>query len=215
MKRRLLLAFTAMATFPAALARAQAPAAPQGSSPVRLRGVLDDIDVMTLEMTTREGSKATVHLAQNLRVSQMLPARLSDIRPESYIGSAAVAQPDGTLRALQVTIFPPSMRGIGEGHRPWDLGGGSTMTNGTVTSLTAGTVGQVGTGEDKILLVRYAGGEQRILVPEDVPVVTLAPGDRDLLVSGAQVMVSGSRAPDGGITASSVIVGKDGLVPPN
>jgi hypothetical protein len=144
----------------------------------------------------------------------MMPAKLSDIQADSYVGSAAIPQPDGTLRALQVTIFPPAARGAGEGHRPWDLSG-STMTNGTVASMTTGTVGNVGAGQDTVLTVRYAGGEQRILVPEDVPIVTFAPGERAMLVPGAQVIVSGSRAADGAVTAASVTVGKDGMVPPN
>ncbi len=214
MKRRVFLAFATMAPLPLAMARGQAQTPPQ-NQPVRLRGVLDSASADTLDMTTRDGSKVTAHLAANLRVTQMLPARLNDIHADSYIGSAAMAQPDGTLRALQVTIFPPAMRGVGEGHRPWDVVGGSTMTNGTVASMTNGTVGQVRQGEDLVLTVRYAGGEQRILVPEDVPIVTLAPGDKSLLAPGAQIIVNGSRAADGGFTATSVTVGKDGLVPPN
>jgi len=212
MQRRMILAMTACLALPSGLAMAQAPA---GTQPVRLRGVLDSIGPATLEMTTRDGAKVTARLPENLRVSQMMAAKLSDIQADSYVGSAAVPQPDGTLRALQVTIFPPAARGAGEGHRPWDLGGSSTMTNGTVASMTTGTVGSVGTGQDVVLAVRYAGGEQRILVPEDVPVVTFGPGERAMLVPGAQVIVSGSRAADGAITAASVTVGKDGLVPPN
>jgi hypothetical protein len=216
MQRRLMLALSACLVLPVGIATAQSPApSPSAAQPARLRGVVNSVSATTLEMTLRDGAKATATLPENLRVSEMRSAKLSDIQAESYVGSAAVPQPDGTLRALQVTIFPPAARGAGEGHRPWDLVGNSTMTNGTVGSMTTGTVGSVGGGQDVVLTVRYAGGEQRILVPEDVPVVTFGPGERAMVVPGAQIILSGSRAADGSVTATSITVGKDGLVPPN
>ncbi|MBO1078941.1 hypothetical protein [Roseomonas haemaphysalidis] len=216
MNRRSLLAVASALALLPALASAQAPATPAPNDrPVRLRGVIDSVSADSMAMTTRTGEKVTVGLPANLRVNQMLAAKLSDITADSYIGSAAVAQPDGTLRALQVTIFPPAARGTAAGHFPWDLGPESTMTNGTVATMTNGTVGNVGKGEDVVLTVKYPDGEKRILVPEDAPVVTFVPGDRALLVAGGQVVVNGRRAEAGTITAASVLIGKDGLVPPN
>lgn len=216
MNRRSLLAAVAALSLLPALGFAQAPANPAPNDrPVRLRGVIDSVTADSLAMTTRTGEKLTVALPANLRVNQMLPAKLSDITADSYIGSAAVAQPDGTLRALQVTIFPPAARGTAAGHFPWDLGSESTMTNGTVATMTNGTVGAVGKGEDMVLTVKYPDGEKRILVPEDAPVVTFIPGDRALLVPGGQIILNGRRAEGGAITAAAVTIGKDGLVPPN
>jgi hypothetical protein len=48
------------------------------------------------------------------------------------VGIAGLAQPDGSFRAQEVLVFPESARGAGEGHYPWDLSPGSTMTNATV-----------------------------------------------------------------------------------
>jgi hypothetical protein len=211
MNRRIFLALAGGLSLPVGLARAQAPAAQR----VRLRGRIDSLSADRVEMTLRDGAKASAVLPAELRVSEMTPMKLSDIRQDSYIGSAAVKQPDGLLRAVQVTIFPPSARSPAGGHFPWDLGENSTMTNGTVGSVTTGTVDRVGTGEDVVLTVRYKDGEQRILVPEDAPIVTFAPGTRDLLKPGAQVILNGTRAPDGSVTATAITVGKDGLVPPN
>jgi hypothetical protein len=99
------------------------------------------------------------------------------------------------------------MRGTGEGFRPYDLqGGGSTMTNGTIGSLV-GTSGRVAT-------VKYANGEKKVLIPDDVPVVAFEPTDRSALKPGAKVVINGQRAQDGTVTATTVIVGKDGLTPP-
>ena len=65
-------------------------------------------------------------------MTALVPAKLADITTGSFIGAAAETQPDGKLVAKEVHIFPESMRGTGEGHRAFDLGPKSTMTNGTV-----------------------------------------------------------------------------------
>jgi hypothetical protein len=216
MNRRALMVLAGALLLVPPLAFAQAPANPAPNDrPLRLRGVIDTVEAGSLTMTTRSGDKLAVTLPANLRVNQMLPAKLADITADSYVGSAAVAQPDGTLRALQVTIFPPAARGTAAGHFPWDLGAESSMTNGTVATMTNGTVGAVGKGEDMVLTVKYPDGEKRILVPEDAPVVTFIPRDRALLVPGGQIILNGRRAETGEITAASVLIGKDGLVPPN
>ena len=64
-------------------------------------------------------------------------------------------QPDGSQRALQVTVLAESQRGPSEGHRPWDARPNSTMTNGTVDQTVAGVDGPV-------LTVKYKDGEKKI-----------------------------------------------------
>lgn len=211
MKRRMLLALAGGLSLPAGLARAQAPAAQR----VRLRGRIDSISAERMEMTLSDGGKASATLPANLRVTELMPVKLSDIREDSYIGVAAMRQPDGLLRAMQVMVFPAASRGVGEGHYPWVMGEGSTMTNGTVGSMTTGTVNRVGKGEDLVLTVRYKDGEQRILVPEDAAILTFTPASRDRLVPGTEIILNGTRAADGSIAAASVNVGKDGVLPPN
>jgi hypothetical protein len=213
MNRRPLLALAGGLFLFSGLAQAQTTA-PAGQR-LRLRGRIDSVSADRIELTLRDGSKASVALAADLRVNEMTPLKLSDIQEGSYIGTAAVAQPDGVLRAIEVTVFPPAARGVAEGHFPWDLHDNSTMTNGTVGSMTNGTVGRVGAGEDMVMTVRYKDGEQRVLVPEEAPVVTFGPGTRALLVPGGQVVVNATRAADGSLTAAAVTIGKDGLVPPN
>lgn len=51
------------------------------------------------------------------------------------MGATAVKQADGNLKALEVHIFPETARGTGEGHRPYDLQPGSTMTNANVEQV--------------------------------------------------------------------------------
>jgi hypothetical protein len=202
-RRQVLIVFAALAM--SASASAQSPAG--GQEPARLRGTIEAVDGDWLDMTARSGNKVHVALPADVRTTYVVAARLSDIKPDSYIGTAAAPQPDGSLKALEVHVFPPSMRGRGEGFRPYDLeGGGSTMTNGTVGSLVE-TNGRVAT-------VKYGNEEKKILIPDDVPVVSFEPTDRSALKPGAKVIINGRRSPEGTLTAASITIGKDGLMPP-
>jgi hypothetical protein len=178
----------------------------QAPQPVRIRGKIDATNAKSLSLTTRTGDKQTVWLTPDTVVSALAPIKLEDIKPGCFIGAAAMPQADGTQRALEVHVFPESMRGTGEGHRPFDLQPQSTMTNGTVGAV-AGTVGRT-------LTVSYQGGEKTIVVPPDTPVVTFEPGSPALLIPDAHVIVFGTQGPDAKVTATRILVGKNGLVPP-
>src|SRR5205807_8710739 len=113
---------------------AAAQLANKDPAPERVRGDVVSIADNTITVRSRGGETLTLKLADDARVSLAEKADLSDVRDGSFIGTTAVPQPDGTLRAIEVHVFPDSMRGTGEGHRPWDLQPGSTMTNATVSS---------------------------------------------------------------------------------
>jgi uncharacterized protein Veg len=200
MNRRMFLVF-AVALSLTAGAFAQA-----GEAATRLRGKVDAVSGDTLQLTLRNGKKATAVLPAKLRVTWITLAKPSDLVKGSYIGTAAVPQADGSLRALEIQVFPPSMRGVGEGSYPFDLGPGSSMTNGTVGDLV--------TANGRTITITYKGGEKKVFVPDDVPFVSYAPADRAALTPGANVIVSGTRGADGTVTATSVSVGQNGLVPP-
>jgi hypothetical protein len=200
MNRRALLA---LAT---AVSIAGSAFAQSGGTPARLRGKIDTVSEDAIQLTLRNGAKAEAKLPANVRVVWLTVAQPSEIKEGSYVGTAAVPQADGTLKALEMQVFPPSMRGIGEGSRDWDLVAGSSMTNGTVGSLVA--------ANGRTITITYKGGEKRVVVPDGVPVVTYEPADRTALTVGANVLLNGTRAADGTVTAASVSVGKNGLVPP-
>lgn len=182
------------------------PAAAQVPGTTRIRGDIEDVNEQDIRVIGRNGEKIALHLADNLEVRALAPIAIEAIKPGSFIGSTAVAQPDGTLRALEVHVFPESMRGIGEGHRPFDLGAGSTMTNGTV--------GDVIVASGRMLKVDYKGGEKTIFVPPETPIVTYEAGSRALLVRSAHVVIFAVEGGDKGLTATRISVGKNGLVPP-
>jgi hypothetical protein len=117
-------------------------------------------------------------------------------------------QPDGSQRALHVHIFPEVLRGVAEGHTPYDVQPGSTMTNATVAE-----VANVADGQS--IRVKYKDGEKKIVVPPGTPIVTYAPGKMDELAPGAKIIImSAQKQPDGTLTAGSINVGREGMTPP-
>jgi hypothetical protein len=174
---------------------------------VRVRGTVVDLQGNVLTVATATETRR-IALQDGLRVVSIVRSDLAKIVPGAYVGSAAVVQPDGTLRAQEVHIFPEAMRGTGDGHRPYDLGPQSTMTNGTVGAAVVESVG------GRTITVRYKDGEKTIVVPAGTPVVTYEPGDVKQLTPGAHVYVIAQRAADGTLSTARVNVGKNGLVPP-
>jgi hypothetical protein len=191
----------------AAIAVITSIGAANAQSPTRVRGTIENVDAQSMTVKSREGRDLEIRLAENLNVSGVVKASLSDIKPGSFVGAAALPQPDGTLKAIEVLLFPESARGSGEGHYPWDLMPESTMTNATVAETVAGVSGPV-------LTLKYKDGEKKIMVPPEAPIVTFVPGDRSLLKPGTAVFLSATPQADGKLMAGRVAAGKDGVVPP-
>jgi hypothetical protein len=189
--------------FLCASASAQAPIPTQ-----RIRGDVTALDGLDLRVKDRMGETLTVKLAENYTVTAVAKIDMSAIKPGAFVGIASMPQPDGTLKAIEVLLFPESMRGSGEGHYPWDLRPGSMMTNATVTYATVESSG------GQRLTLKYKDGEKTIEVPPEAPLVTFEPGNRPMLVPGAHVILTAAKQPDGTLTAGRVAIGKDGLVPP-
>ena len=185
-----------------------AASAAMAQTPVHIRGTITSLDGNALHVRANDpGAEKTITLGPKLKVSAVLSSSLAEIKPGSFIGTAAQTQADGSLVAREIHVFPESMRGSGEGHRSFDLGPKSTMTNGTVGQEVVGTTG-------RSLTVKYKGGEKTIVVPPDVPVVTFEPGDRAELIPGAHVIVFAHSEADGALSSEQIAVGKDGLTPP-
>ena len=185
---------------PATFAQTPAPA------PTGVRGAIVSASGDNLVVKTNRGAEQAVKLDKDTRVAAISLANINDIKPGSYIGAAAIPQPDGSQKALEVHVFPPALAGTGDGHRPFDLAPNSTMTNGTVGDVVA--------SNGRTLTLKYKGGEKKIVVPEDVPIVNIEAGDRTLLVVGAKVVVRARKNPDGSLTAASISAGKNGVAPP-
>jgi hypothetical protein len=186
------------------------------SSPLPIRGTIDAVNGSMLSVTEASGTKVSVTLAPSATITDVIPGSLADVKAGTYVGTAAIRQPSGVYRALELQVFPESMRGVGLGTRQWNLAPNSTMTNGTVGGLAnaGGTVGAVSGSGDLTLTVNDGSGTKTVLVPDSVPVVTYAPGSSADLYPGAHVIFFPSAATGYDLTTSRINVGKNGLTPP-
>lgn len=173
---------------------------------IGVRGAITTLEGDSMKVHTTRGEDVTVNLTKDTQVRGVTLAQMSDIKPGSYIGTAAVPLPDGTLKALEVHVFPPSMAGTGDGHRAFDLTKDSTMTNGSVGDLV--------TSNGRTMTVKYKGGEKTIVVPDDVPIVNLVAGDRSLLKPGVKIVLFAQKGADDSLTALSISAGENGITPP-
>jgi hypothetical protein len=173
----------------------------------RLRGSIEKLDADGVVIKTTEGQNVALKFAPNLTVAVVVKAQASDIKPGSFIGAGARPQADGTLKAIQILIFPEAQRGTGEGHRDWSAMPQTTMTNATV----AETVSNVSGPE---LTLKYKDGEKKLVIGSDANIITTKPGERSDLKVGTELVTSATKNADGTFTASRVTVGKDGVAPP-
>ena len=185
--------------------------AQQAPAPMRIRGQIEKVEGNTLTVKALDGANHIVNVPDTVRVTSVVKASLADIKPNSYIGVTAMPETDGSQRAIAIHIFMEAQRGTGEGHRPWDLRPGSTMTNAAVETTAKGVDGQV-------LTVKYKSAdkteEKKVIVPSDAAIVAFQPGDKSELKPGAQVIIFGAqKQADGTLQAPAVNVGK-GVTPP-
>ena len=184
-------------------ALAQAPAA----KPVRLHGVIESVDGHKVTAKSDKGDPLALALGDKAMVIEVAKASLSDIKDGSFIGSGAMPQPDGTQKAVEVHIFPESMRGTGEGFRPWTRPG-STMTNGTVGATVTSVSGP-------LITIKYKGGQQKIDVPPGTPIMKYQVGGLSALKPGAAFAVLAAvKKPDGTYGVDRINVGVNGASPP-
>ena len=187
---------------PAALAQA-----PSEGTRVRVAGTVDKLDDNKLTVDTKGSQPVTVVLADNAAVFGVEKRTVADIKPGDYLASGGVKGTDGKIHAVEVRIFPESLRGTGEGQRPWDARPDGVMTNATV-----GTVSH--SPEGGVIHVKYKEGESEFTVGSEVPVLAYVAGDRSLLKPGAAVFTIAEKKPDGTLTTTRVTAEKNGVKPP-
>jgi hypothetical protein len=172
----------------------------------RIRGTIDRIEGPVYVIKSRDGTELKLTLTDNPLFVAIAPATMADIKPGMFVGSAGITQPDGTQKAIEVHIFPESMRGTGEGHYDWDLKPASKMTNGNVEQSVAGVDGPV-------LSVKYKDGEKKLMVTPETVVVTYVPGNKDEVKPGTKVFVAAKKQADGTFQAPRITYGRNGAGP--
>jgi len=175
---------------------------------VRVRGTIERMDGTAYVVKTRDGALVKVTMTDKPLFVAMAKASMADIKPGMFVGSTAMPESDGSLKAVEVHIFPEAMRGNAEGHRPWDLKPQSTMTNANVETAVTGVSGQK-------LTMKYKGGEKTLLVTPETAVVTYLPGDASEVKPGTPVFIAAAeKKPDGTLQTARITYGKNGLIPP-
>jgi hypothetical protein len=174
---------------------------------VRIRGTIERIEGPIYVVKNRDGAELKLTLTDNPLFVAIAPSTMADIKQGMFVGSAGTMQPDGTQKAIEVHIFPESMRGTGEGHYDWDLKPGTKMTNANVEQTVAGVDGP-------ILSVKYKDGEKKLVVTPETIVVTYVPGNKDDLKPGTKIFVGAAKKmPDGTLQTPRVTYGRNGAGP--
>ena len=175
--------------------------------PGRIRGQIEKADGAMLTLKTRDGGTLNIKLADDARVAGLNKATLADIKEDTFVGIAGMPEADGTIKAFSIHIFLPAQRGVvPDRHGPWDAKEGSTMTNAYVGTKVAAKDGET-------LTVKYKEGEKKVVVGPDTVIQSVAPGNKDELKPGAQIIIMQSeKQADGSFLAKNVYVGH-GLTP--
>jgi hypothetical protein len=181
------------------------PAAAQET--VRIRGTVERIEGPVYVVKNRDGSEVKLTVTDNPLFVVIVPATMADIKPGMYVGSAGMLEADGTQKAIEVHIFPESMRGTGDGHYDWDLLPKSKMTNGNVEQAVTGVDGPV-------LSVKYKDGEKKLVVTPQTVVVTYQMGNREEVQPGTRIFVAAAKKqPDGTLQTPRITYGRNGAGP--
>jgi hypothetical protein len=160
---------------------------------------------------------------------------LETVKPGDYAGAAVTENRVGGLRAQEIYIYAPDLRGTGEGRFPE---GDRLIVNGTVSAVQApaadrsrnGSLGLhyrgalisgLGRGqtvcEGRALPPAYASalaceGDALIVVPPSALVSALTVGDKSLLVPGSTVTVAMTKTADDKNVTPGVVVEKPATV---
>jgi hypothetical protein len=195
----------------AAVATAFAAATVWAQAPVRVRGTIEKVDGDLLTVKSREGSDLNLKLKSDASVRGVVKASLTDIKAGVMVGITSMPQADGTLKAVEIHIFPAGQN-VNQSHGPWDLEPNTQMTNGAVQTSVAGVDGQV-------LTVTYKRGdnppeEKKIFVTPQTIIVKYDAATKADLKAGQRVFVANAtKLADGTLEVASISYGKD-IAPP-
>ena len=169
-----------------------------------IRGTLTAAKDGTISVQTAKGGTESIKLANDAGLFLVTKADMSAIQSGKFVGITSVEQ-GGKRVAREVHVFADSLRGLGEGHYPWDLESEPNM----MTNANISKVEEVGT--DRVLVLNYKGGEQTITIPTSATVVAFDKAPADQLAVGRKVFIVMKKD---GSEAAAVVIGAEGVKPP-
>lgn len=169
-----------------------------------VRGELSAVKDGMISIKTAKGTTEELKLAPDTPLFLVTKADLGAVKSGKFVGVTSVEK-GGKRVAREVHVFADSLRGLAEGHYPWDLDDDANM----MTNANIANVSEV--GADRELKLNYNGGEQTIAVPESAAIVAFDKSGPDQLVAGRKVFVilkKDSKDP------AAVVIGAEGVKPP-
>jgi hypothetical protein len=185
----------------------------RAQEPYRVRGTLKSIAADQVVIRSREGEVMGFPLSPKLGVFAVTPASIEDVKQGEFVGLTTVTSGERQV-ALEAHLFADDLRGLGEGHYPWDLvDKPNMMTNATVAEIKS-------VGADRQLQVNYQAGEpkvegsQTIYLPPSAPIVHMAKAERSVLAPGKDVVLLVRPDRDQTPVVIAAVVGERGAKPP-
>src|SRR5471030_3134892 len=129
-----------------------------------IRGTLTAVKDGTISVQTAKGETESIKLASDAGLFMVTVADMGAVQTGKFVGITSTEE-DGKRVAREVHVFDESLRGLAEGHYPWDLESKPNM----MTNANISKVEEVGT--DRVLVLNYKGGEQTITIPPSATVV--------------------------------------------
>jgi hypothetical protein len=169
-----------------------------------IRGTLTAAKDGTISVQTAKGGTESIKLASDAGLYLVTTADMGAIQAGKFVGITSIEQ-DGKRVAREVHVFDESLRGLAEGHYPWDLEAKPNM----MTNANIAKIEEVGT--DRVVKVNYSNGEQTITIPTSATVVAFNKAPADQLAVGRKVFIVMKKdAPE----AAAVVIGAEGVKPP-
>jgi hypothetical protein len=169
-----------------------------------IRGTLTDVKDGTIGVQNAKGETISIKLASDAGLFLVTKADMSAIQSGKFVGITSF-EVDGKRVAREVHVFDESLRGLAEGHYPWDLEAKpNMMTNANISKIEE-------VGADRVVKVDYKGGEQTITIPTDATVVSFVKAPADQLAVGRKVFVVMKKDV---AEAAAVVIGAEGIKPP-
>ena len=169
-----------------------------------IRGTLTSAKDGMIGVQTAKGEAVSIKLANDAGLFLVTKADISAIQTGKFVGITSFEE-GGKRVAREVHVFDESLRGLAEGHYPWDLEAKPNM----MTNANISKVEEVGT--DRVLLLNYKGGEQTITIPTSATVVAFDKAAADQVAVGRKVFIVMKKD---GSEAAAVVIGAEGVKPP-
>jgi hypothetical protein len=178
------------------------PGAAQQST--HIRGTVISFIRDKLTVKTRTGTTEVLTMGATTPVFLVVKTDIGAVKEGKFVGITSVEK-NGKRVAKEVHVFADSLRGLAEGHYPWDLDSTpNMMTNANIAKVQ-------NVGPDRVLKLTYKGGEQTIEIPPSAVIVAFDKSSPDQLQAGRKVFAIGKK---GEAALAAIVVGAPGITPP-